>query len=218
MNWWAVLWAVITGVAAGISADWENFYARNYGDKWAQASEPEPKSEPTPTGTTPPQPTPPPSSSPQVNVDVPAREGEFAAGLPYVGGPRVAQRSEAGDGRRKRRNKPTPTPAEHLCARCKAAMEHDLTTSPADLAVPMEADTDAPDAPDALVPVPLVADAAAGTEHGIATGEAASEQSGAREVFTASADPPPRRPIEHRLVTHLGTRGALTRLVGSATT
>lgn len=215
MHWLAVLWAVITGVAAGISADWDNFYASNYGGKKEAAAPPAGAATSTPTGTAPaPETTPATATGPQVNVEVARGEGEFAAGLPYVAGPRMPATPEParaeGESRRKRRPKPATNPAmnpaEQVCARCKAALEHDLTqTEPGDLAVPQEIEDREP--------------AASATDIGTTpAGEHAAQATTTAESTSGAASPPPARriPLRERLVTNLGTRGALARLAGSS--
>lgn len=225
-NWWAVLWAVITGFAAGVAADWERFYDRHYagkpgfGGKKKKAS-PEPgKPEWTKEAAAPftrdasPPPAPTPEASPstappgpKVQVDVARREGEFATGVPFINGSRVSMArrepvSRDGERRRKRRTKPAPTPAETICARCKAAAQHDLTTvEPADLALTQEAETDElPAAPTA------------------AEGEKTSGEEAQPQEARPEEKPKHRGPIAGRIVTTLGTRGALMRAVGPSAT
>lgn len=215
MYWLRLLWAVIRGVAWGISdAKWDEFVARERAKK--QGPSPE-QSQPPPGATGPMAPSEPAAG---VRVDVDRKEGEFAGGLPFVGGVsdsrvRQAQAQAAprdGGSRRKRRAQPAaPTPAEQLCARCKVALEHELTTEvPADLAVVQEAAD--------LAPAP----AAPAHEETIAVSSAEPPAT----LQPAPAEPPSepargvagwvRPPLLDRLVTRLSTRGALTRLVEPA--
>ena len=215
MYWLQVLWAVVRGLAAGISACyWDDFVASQQGKKKGPSPE-----QPGPfTG-----PVAPSEPAVGVRVDTGRKEGEFAAGVPYMGGaadPRLRPTQAAappreGESRRKRRSQPAaPTPAEQLCARCKSALGHELTTAvPADLAVTQEAADLPPSAPSPQ--------AAARTEY-TATSLATPPVEPTAPTSSASASKAPgeikweRPPLLDRLVTRLSTRGALTRLVESA--
>lgn len=216
MYWLQVLWAVVRGLAAGISACyWDDFVARQQATK----KDPSPEQPGPFTG-----PVAPSEPAEGVRVDTGRKEGEFAAGVPYMGGaadPRLRPTQAAappreGESRRKRRSQPVaPTPAEQLCARCKSALAHELTTAvSADLAVAQEAADQQPSAP-----LPQVA--AARTEDN-ATSLATPPVKPTAPASPASASKAngevrwERPPLLDRLVTRLSTRGALTRLVESA--
>lgn len=216
MYWLRVLWAIVRGVAAGISADWDEFVAREYGKKQG----PSPRSEQAPAGpfTGPVAPSEPAEG---VRVDTERKEGQFT-GLPYMGesfDPRVrpAQAQTAprdGESRRKRRSRPAaPTPTEFVCARCKAALDGELQAADAaGLAIAQEVPQD---------------DAAAGSGAGQPAinvpnddvagpgGDAAEcvETRGNDGESVTPAVPDAARPaLADRLVTRLGTRGSLMRL------
>ena len=209
MSWFvAALWAVLTGVAAGINPDWQSVVTRQYTGK--EQAKPKPDKDAAAgcgsPGTAPGE------KDPQVRVDVPTREGEFASGVPFAGGPKIPRSEQPGEdsGRRKRRTKPAPTAAEQVCARCKAAIEHELQepVDVADLARTQEAETDeaaAHDPPLKDAEQPAVSD-----EH--------PEPSDERNASVSEEPPRPRGPIGERVTLRLGTRGALTRLVEQATT
>lgn len=209
MYWLRLLWAVIRGVAWGISdAKWDEFVARERAKKQG----PSPEQGQPPPGA-------PSEPAASVHVDVDRKEGEFAGGL-FVGGvsdPRVRQAQAAprdGASRRKRRAQPTaPTPAEQLCARCKVALEHELTADVSvGLAVVQEAADLEPTAPVAagdaktsvdIPPADLTAQPAEPTV------EPAVPAAGAPRGVMEWVRPP----LLDRLVTRLSTRGALARLV-----
>lgn len=211
MYWLQVLWAVVRGLAAGISACyWDDFVASQQGKKKGPSTE---------------QPGPVAPSEPAagVRVDTGRKEGEFVAGIPYMGSadPRLRPTQAAappreGESRRKRRSQPAaPTPAEQLCARCKLALEHELTTAvPADLAVTQEAADLPPSAP--------IPQAATTRTEDTATSLATPPVEPTAPTSPASASKAngevrwERPPLLDRLVTRLSTRGALTRLVESA--
>jgi hypothetical protein len=157
-----------------------------------------------------------------LRVDVDRKEGEFAAGVPYMGGaadprlrPTQAAPPREGESRRKRRSQPAaPTPAEQLCARCKSALDHELTTSvPADLAIAQET---------ADLPSAVTVPAAARTEDSATTTPTSPMEPTARPAELTSSSKArgeikwERPPLLDRLVTRLSTRGALARLVEPA--
>lgn len=232
MSWFvAVLWGVLTGIAAGINPDWQKVYARDCGQGTTQnrTSEPGAQTRAAPTGTAPPKAadtTTNTAPGAQITVDVPQRENEFSAGLPYVKGPctgqqRVEARDES-EGRRRRRPKPAPSAAESLCARCKAAIEHDLTvTNHVEQAAAQEAEHEAlVEVAAAAAPEP-VETAPEPTEQPFEQAPASIDLAGtkeAREGAELRSAPPHktiRRKFTDRLVTRLSTRGAMTRTLGS---
>lgn len=208
MSWIvAALWAVLTGVAAGINPDWQSVVTRQYTGK----EQAKPKGENDATASSRPPNAAPGDNAPQVNVDVKTREGEFASGVPFAGGPRVPRSEQPCEdaGRRKRRTKPAPTAAEQVCARCKAAIERELQpTGVADLAHTQEAETDDAAAQDP--PLKDAEQAAVSDEH--------PEPSDERNASASEEQPRSRGPIGERVTLRLGTRGPLTRLVEQATT
>lgn len=220
MYWLRLLWAVIRGVAWGISdAKWDEFVkSRN-----AQKQGPSPESPPPGPFTGPVAPSEPATG---VRVDVERKEGEFAGGVPFVGvsDPRVrpapAQAAPRdGASRRKRRAQPAAaTPAEQLCARCKLALEHELTADmPADLAVAQEA----ADLEPSTVPVAQAGDAQTSVNASPAELTSEAVQPTLEPAVPAAREPRgvmqwERPPLLDRLVTRLSTRGALARLVEPA--
>jgi hypothetical protein len=215
MNWIvAALWAVLTGVAAGINPDWQSVITRQFGGG-AQAT---PRAEKEAKTASKPSNTAPADGAPQVNVDVPRREGEFSSGVAFVGGPRIprSEPPQRGEGRRKRRIQPEKAPADPLCARCKAAIEHELQqpVDVADLARTQEAETEGGATDD---PLKKDAETTAG-EAPASDPEVHAEPRGEGNAPIAEEHSRPRGPIQGRVATRLATRGALTRLVERATT
>lgn len=215
MNWIvAAVWAVLTGVAAGMNPDWQSVIARQFGGGAQATPKGEKEAKSTSTGSN----TAPADKAPQVNVDVSKREGEFSSGVPFAGGPRIprSEPPQSGESRRKRRPRPEQAPSDHLCARCKAAIEHELQepVDVADLARTQEAEAEAVATDD-----PLKKDAeTAADEASAGDPEAHREPSDAGITPIAEEHSRPRGPIEGRVATRLATRGALTRLVERATT
>jgi hypothetical protein len=216
MYWLRVLWAIVRGIAAGVSATkWDDFMAEKYGVKKKKQA---PQSDPPPPGpfTGPVAPSEPAEG---VRVDVERKEGEFTGGLPYMGDTRVrpAQAQAAprdGESRRKRRTRPAaPTPEELVCARCKAALDNELVTPDAEsLAVAQEAAQEeaAPETAAGQAAINVPKDDAAGSE-----GDTAEclETDGNNGDCVSPVVPDAVRPaLADRLVTRLGTRGSLTRL------
>lgn len=232
MSWLvAVLWGVLTGVAAGINPDWQKVYARDCGQGATQkgTSEPGAQTTATPTGTTPPTSANTNASTPpgtQIRVDVPQRENEFSAGLPYVNGPctgqqRVEVRDES-EGRRRRRPKSAPSAAESLCARCRAAIEHDLTVAnhveqaasqEAEHEALAEAATATASEPVETAPKPMAQPCERAPASSGLTGT--KEAQGGMELRSSPPNKAMRRKFTDRLVTRLSTRGAMTRTLGS---
>lgn len=203
MSWIAaVLWAVLTGVAAGINPDWQSALARQYrGEKPATGKPPaDAHASQTPSE----------KPAPQVQVDIPEREGEFPSGVAFASGPRLPRTAQPGeDGGRRKRRTAKAAPADNVCARCKAAIERDL--EPVDVAALARAQE-------------AEGDEATSTNHVLKDPEQAAiaereDPAPAREQNASLADPPTRHrgPIRGRLTTTLATRGALTRMVDRAT-
>lgn len=212
MYWLRMLWALIRGIAWGVAdAKWDEFVA----SRQAAKQGPSPEQPGPATG-----PAAPSEPAAGVRVDTGRKEGEFAAGVPYMGGaadPRLrptAAPPREGESRRKRRSQPAaPTPAEQVCARCKSALEHGLTSSvPADLAVAQEA-ADLP----AVAAVPQTAAARTEVTASSLATPAAEPTTKPAAASTARGEIKwERPPLLDRLVTRLSTRGALARLVESA--
>lgn len=217
MYWLRLLWAVVRGIAWGVSdAKWDEFVAERTGRK--QGPGPQsgaPASGPFTGPVTPSEP------AAGVRVETARKEGEFTGGLPYMGGsadPRVRPSQAAaaprdGESRRKRRTRPQgPGLAEQVCARCKDAMQHDLTPPPTEgLAVVQEADLDEPAPTSVEIEAPAAGAAAPvgdpeGNEGPLGTeGESDTAESPAESDVSRPA-------LADRLVTRLGTRAALARL------